>query len=338
MLLQGARAALRRAATPPIDAPRGIASLEQIDINGYPQWVLLRGHDTSLPVLLFVHGGPGSAEMALAHRSMRLLEEHFVCVNWDQRGAGKSFAPGPDPRTMKIAQFVDDTIALIEMLRVRFQQEKVFLAGHSWGTVLTMKVALARPELLHSLVNVSQVVDMRRGEEISYRFVLERAQAAGNAKAVRALRKIGAPPHAHGDVFIQRRWLSEYHGDLHTLDMPGFLSIMLDAPEYTLADTVRFLRGASRTNALVWNELMTVSFLRDVPSLSVPVTFFLGRHDHTAPPELTVELHEAIEAPAKEIVWFEGSAHMPNIEEPEKFQQALVAVAERRSGAARPGR
>jgi pimeloyl-ACP methyl ester carboxylesterase len=162
--------------------------------------------------------------MSLAHRSMNLLEEHFVCVNWDQRGAGKSFAPGPDPRTMRISQFVEDAIALIEVLRERFHQEKVFLVGHSWGTVLAMKVAAARPGLLHALVALSQVVDMRRGEEISYRFVLDSARAAGNAKAVRALEKIGAPPYAGGDLFVQRRWLSEYHGDFHTMDMLDFRS------------------------------------------------------------------------------------------------------------------
>jgi pimeloyl-ACP methyl ester carboxylesterase len=327
LLLQLARASFRRAGTPTINASEGIASLEQVDLNGYPQWVLLRGRNKSKPLLLYVHGGPGSAEMALAHRSMPLLEEHFVCVNWDQRGAGKSFAPGPDPRTMKISRFVDDAIALIELLRARFQQDKVYLVGHSWGTVLAMKVAAARPDLLHALVALSQVVDMQRGEEISYRFVLDRARASGNAKAVRALEKTGAPPYADGDLFIQRRWLSEYHGDLHTLSMLDFLSIMLDAPEYDLGDFIRFFRGAKWTNALVWNELMTVNFLREVPSLSVPVTFFLGRHDRTAPPELAVELHDAIEAPMKEIVWFEGSAHMANIEEPEKFQRELIAIA-----------
>jgi pimeloyl-ACP methyl ester carboxylesterase len=332
MVLQLARAALRRASTPPIGAAEGIASLEQVVLNGHPHWILLRGRDKSMPLLLFVHGGPGSAEMALAHRSMNLLEEHFVCVNWDQRGAGKSFAPKPDPRTMTISQFVDDVIALIEVLRARFHQEKVFLVGHSWGTVLAMKVAAARPDLLHALVAVSQVVDMQRGEKISYGFVLDRARAAGNRKAMRALQKIGAPPYADGDVFIQRRWLSEYHGDFHTMNMLDFLSIMLDAPEYTLGDVIRFVRGARWTNALVWNELMTVSFLKEAPSLSIPVTFFLGRHDRTTPPELSVELHEAIEAPAKGIVWFEGSAHMLNIEEPEKFQRELVAVLTRRPG------
>jgi pimeloyl-ACP methyl ester carboxylesterase len=102
---------------------------------------------------------------------------------------------------------------------------------------------------------------------------------------------------------------------------------VLEAPEYTLRDVVRFIRGAKGANARVWNELMTVSFLRKLPSISVPVTFFLGRHDRTTP-GLAVELRDAMEAPAKRIVWFESSAHMANIEEPEKFQREVIAIAE----------
>jgi pimeloyl-ACP methyl ester carboxylesterase len=332
MLGQVGRAAVRRAATPPIAAPGGIASLEQVDLNGCPQWVLLRGQDASKPVLLFVHGGPGSAEMMFAHFTMKRLEERFVCVNWDQRGAGKSFDPESSPASVRIAQFVDDAIVLIDWLRKRFHREKVLLVGHSWGTVLTMMVAATRPDLLHMLVATSQVVDMPRGEEISYRFVLERARAAGHRKALAALEKIGAPPYADGDVFIQRRWLSHFHGDLHTMDMLDFFSIGLDAPEYTLGDVVRFLRGAKRSNAQVWRELMTVSFLRERPALAVPVYFFLGRHDRTTPPELVVELLDVLEAPSKEIVWFEDSGHMPNIEEPERFQRELIRVAAGRCG------
>lgn len=91
---------------------------------------------------------------------------------------------------------------------------------------------------------------MPRGEEISYRFVRDRAHASGNAKATRALEKIGPPPYANGDVFIQRRWLSAYHGDLHTMNMVDFLSIMLDATEYTLGDVARFIRTAPRATAI----------------------------------------------------------------------------------------
>ena len=81
---------LRGTSTAPIATPNSIAELKQVELNGYPQWVLIRGHDVSNPLFLFLHGGPGESNLWLAHHTMKQLERHFVCVNWDQRGAGKS--------------------------------------------------------------------------------------------------------------------------------------------------------------------------------------------------------------------------------------------------------
>ena len=316
-----------RTFTPPIATPGAVASLEPIDLNGYPQWLLIRGHDVSKPVLLFLHGGPGSAEMWFAHHSMRELEKHFVCVNWDQRGAGKSFRPRPRAGTMTMAQFVDDAITLIHVLLERFQQEKLFLLGQSWGSVLAMKIASARPDLLHGVVGMGQVIDMRRGEEISYNYALASARRANDEKAIRQLEKIGPPPYKGSDLFVQRRWLSQYKGDTWSTDMKGILSIGLAATEYSMGDFIRFFRGVNLSNKLIWNELMSVNLTRDIAELAVPIFFFVGRHDFTTPFELVEAYFKTVKAPSKKLVWFENSAHMPNLEEPDKFQRELVEIA-----------
>src|SRR5689334_13007637 len=113
-----------RTSTPPLRTPNGISELQPVELGGYPQWLLIRGQDVSRPLLLFLHGGPGESNMWLAHYTMKELEKYFVCVNWDQRGTGKSFRPGPNPESMTIDQFVQDTIALIELLLARFGQKK----------------------------------------------------------------------------------------------------------------------------------------------------------------------------------------------------------------------
>jgi pimeloyl-ACP methyl ester carboxylesterase len=258
---------------------------------------------------------------------MRELEKHFVCVNWDQRGAGKSFKTRTPPATMTIGQFVDDAIALIEALLGRFGQKKLFLIGHSWGSVLSIKIAAARPDLLHALVGMGQVVDMKRGEQISYDYALDSARKSNNGKAIRALEKIGPPPYKGDDLFIQRRWLSKFKGDTWSMDIMGVLSIALGSSEYSIADFVRFFTGVKRSVRLMWNQLMDVNFSRDVPELSVPVFFFVGRHDYTTPFELAEAYFESLKAPSKRLVWFENSAHMHNLDEPEKFQKELVEIA-----------
>src|ERR1051326_553298 len=206
-----------RTSTPQMGTPNGIAELQPIELNGYPQWLLIRGQDVSKPLLLFLHGGPGESNMWTAHYAMKELEQHFVCVNWDQRGTGKSFRPGPPPETMTIDQFVKDTIALIELLCARFGQQKILLFGHSWGSILAMKVAAARPDLLHAVIGMGQFVDGKRGEDLSYQYVLERAHAEHNRTAIRSLEQIGAPPYRKDDLFVQRKWLFSFWGGFYVV-------------------------------------------------------------------------------------------------------------------------
>jgi hypothetical protein len=73
--------ALRPATTKPIDAPDAIARLERVSLGGAPQTILVRGNDRSLPVLLYLHGGPGFAHLPLAPSYSDELEKHFVVVH-----------------------------------------------------------------------------------------------------------------------------------------------------------------------------------------------------------------------------------------------------------------
>jgi pimeloyl-ACP methyl ester carboxylesterase len=311
--------------------PNGIAELRPVDLNGYPQWLLIRGQDVSRPLLLFLHGGPGESNMWLAHYTMQELEKFFVCVNWDQRGTGRSFQPGPPAESMTITQFVQDTIALIELLCARFGQQKVLLLGHSWGSVLAMKVAAARPDLLYAVIGMGQVVDMQRGEDLSYRYVLERAYAERNRKAIRLLEQLGgADTYRKDSTFVQRRWLVRYGGMMHALDTGAVVSILLNAPECSIADgigglTMKDMKFSCRRMGA---EIMGVNLLQEIPELCVPVCFFAGRYDYTTPYVLVEQFFARLSAPSKKLTWFEHSAHMSHMEEPDKFQRELIALGD----------
>ena len=84
--------------------------------------------------MLFLHGGPGTANISFARKSQRLIEQDFTVVNWDQRGAGRSYSRHLGPEDMTIDRFVTDAEELVEVLERRFAQEKIFLVGHSWGS------------------------------------------------------------------------------------------------------------------------------------------------------------------------------------------------------------
>jgi pimeloyl-ACP methyl ester carboxylesterase len=122
---------LRRGYTSQYRLAGSIASLEQVTLGGAPQWILIRSVNTNNPVLLFLHGGPGVPTMYLAHDFQKELEPKFVVLQWDRRGAGKSFAAGISSQQMSVSQEINETLELIDQLRARFHQSKLYLVGFS---------------------------------------------------------------------------------------------------------------------------------------------------------------------------------------------------------------
>jgi len=151
-----------------IEGDNAIASLESVQIGGIEQWLSIRSEDKSNPILLYLHGGPGMGYIPLASDFSSLIEKRFVVVHWDQRGGGKTCGSDTPNSTLNIEQYLTDTFELVNYLRKRFNQQKIYLVGHSWGSVLGVKMAQGYPELFHAYVGLGQVVDMNRGETISY--------------------------------------------------------------------------------------------------------------------------------------------------------------------------
>lgn len=330
-LLPGSIFRIMRTYTPAIDTPNGIAEYKSVVLNGHPQRLLIRGQDVSKPLLLYIPGGPGESNIWAAHRTMRELEAHFVCVNWDPRGAPKSLNPPPPPGTMTMDQHLRDTVTLIEFLLRRFGQKKLLLIGHSWGSTLAMKVAAVHPELLYAVVGMGQEVDRERGEELSYQYVLEQARADHNRKAVAELERLGgSDTFGKSGRFVQRLWLMHYGGIVHTGGFMQTISTLLEATEYSFVDCIRYARleGTKFCIPLMSDELMHMNLLEEIRQLAIPVFIFEGRYDHTAPAELAEEFYRALRAPFKKLVWFAQSGHPPDFEEPEKFQRELIAIGD----------
>src|SRR3954467_9239299 len=205
-------------ATPKIDArrhPNGIAALEQVPVNETRQWVLIRSENATNPVVLFVHGGPGTSWLALMRRNTQPLESHFTVVNWDQRRAGKSFAAGRDDTGMTMRQFVNDVIDLSTYLARRFDKRKILLVGHSWGSAIGLLAVSRAPDLFSAYVGIGQVSSMAEGERISYDWTLEQAMKAVDHASARRLTQVGPPPYRGTN------WRSKYLTERRILGKQG---------------------------------------------------------------------------------------------------------------------
>jgi pimeloyl-ACP methyl ester carboxylesterase len=317
--------ALVPAGTAPIEGERAIAALERVTLGGFEQTILVRGQDRANPVLLFVHGGPGFAQLPIAARYSDQLERHFVVVHWDQRGAGASCA-GTDFAAVTRERIVADALELSEQLGQRFGGDgRVFLLGHSWGSVVGALAVQQRPELFHAYVGLGQVVNGRRNEELSLEFVRAQARRRGDAEALAELSRIQPPYHTQEELGTQRRWLNAYRGSIHAMERAReAIPAALFGREYTLATRLHFFSCFQRSIDRLWDGLDGFDALTQIPRLEVPVYLFTGRHDWNTPFPLIEEWAARLEAPHVEIVWFGGAGHVPPLEVPEEFQRRLI--------------
>lgn len=297
-----------------------IDKIEKLTIGGITQWISLRSDNIKNPIILFLHGGPGTAQISFSRKSQKRLEDSFLVINWDQRGAGRSYSRSLQKDDMKIERFIEDAVELIEYLLKRFGQEKVYLVGHSWGTIIGAYVTAKKPDLIQAYIAIGQIVDMERGELISYQFTLDEARRLNNKKAIQQLEKIGPPPYAKlSDAGIQRDWLSKFHGAVYEGSLLGTILKNISIRDLRPLDIIRFVAGAMLSLSTLEDEQNKVKLLQDVPEMKVPVYFCCGRRDYNVPFELVIEYAERLKAPQKRIIWFDHSAHLPNFEEPELF-------------------
>lgn len=201
--------------------PGGIERLEKVRIGGIDQWVSIRGNNPDNPVLLMLHGGPGWVSMPTSWYFQRGWEEYFTVVQWDQRGAGKTYTENDPARiapTMTRAQMIEDAEQLVGWLRHEFDKDKIFVLGHSWGSYLGMELVRRKPQWLHAYIGMGQMIDAPESERRGWAWALAKARQDGNAEAIADLMSVA--PYAQGktavpvaNVMKQRKWLNYYGGN-----------------------------------------------------------------------------------------------------------------------------
>jgi len=325
--------------TPPITAsngaprPESIASLEKVRLGGEDQWLILRGQDVNKPVLLFLSGGPGASEAARVLRFNQDLEEHFVVAIWEQRGCGKSYPAGAPLKALTVERYTSDLVELAEMLRARFDEQKIYLVGHSWGTIIGVRAAQARPDLFHAYVGTAQMVNVLETDRIIYRLVLDHARQNGDTAFVQTLEAQGEPPYLGKSPI--RPYSTIFGREYQIFEVPkikneeyrregDILLLMLKQPEYGWLDRVYYLLGLMNTFNVVYPQLQEMDFRLDAAELEVPVYLVQGRHDLNNPSELPEDYYQKLKAPLKRWIVFKESGHGMIWEEADRFTDLMV--------------
>ncbi len=312
--------------------PGSIAVIETVRINGLDQRMIIRGIDTTKPVLLYLHGGPGDPEFPFVHRFNPGIENLFVVCYWDQRGAGLSYSKDIPPETMNLNQFVDDAGKVTEYLLHKFKRKKIFLLGHSWGTMLGSYTIKKFPEYYNAFIAVGQVGNQENAEILSYKFVLNKAIELEDSRAIAALQEIGPPPYANPKeelkrMTTERKYVIRYGGAVkHGSFYPRAVTTLAFCNEYKLLDKFNYLRGMNFTKSYLWSVVMKTNLFKTIPSQKIPVYILQGTHDYETTYKVAKEYFDSLNAPVKKFYPFDNSAHSPIFEEPEKFQKILKEI------------
>lgn len=323
--------------TPPIlgengkPQPGSITSLEKVTLNDSKQWITIRGKNQWNPVLLFLSGGPGGSQLAATRTQLKELEDHFVVVNWDQPGSGKSYDSVPR-KSLTPERYVSDAYELTQYLRKRFNQEKIYVLGESWGSALGIMLVQKYPQLFNSFMGTGQMVAFLDTEIYDYNLAMKLAEDKGDSKTAEKLKLQGPPPYFGKDVTWKSAtylmYLSNQMAKNPSISNPGYNTLGdLAGPEYGLFDKINYLRGVVYTFNHVYPQLYETDLRKEALKINVPVYFLEGRHDVNAPTVMAEEYFNLLESPHKELIWFEHSGHSPWINERDSFVDTVVKLS-----------
>jgi pimeloyl-ACP methyl ester carboxylesterase len=311
-----------------IATPKAINEAGYVRLGGIDQWVQIRGQDRDNPVLLCVHGGPGGTWLPVT-RLFLPWEKEFTVVFWDQRGAGKTLKStgAAIASTMTIERMTQDGIELAEHLHTRLGQKKIVLLGHSFGSVLGVRMAKLRPDLFLAFVGTGQVGDLPRSMAQEFTRVQASARAARDAEAVAALERLGPPPYRNlRQVAAFFELTGKYQPAADTAAFAALKrSLLSPPPGYSLGDELSRMRGFMAVPPwALYDELLNTRLASLGPDFKLPVFIIQGGQDTVTPLALAQEYFAAIQAPHKEMAVLADGGHFAVWSHADAFLAELV--------------
>ena len=288
-----------------LSAQKTVDTATYVSIGGIKQYIAIKGKDKSLPLLLFLHGGPGGSVMHYADRFTNRLQNHFLVVQWDQRETAKTLELNQSSPPLSLKLFQDDAYEMVVTLLRTFGREKLYLVGHSWGTALGFHIARNHPDLLYAYIPIGAMVNQLESERIALAWMKQKALKDHNQEAIGEMNEIRVPFENGAQLFWHRKWLLTMSGS------PKMLS-----RDYVEAWADRWLN--------VFNEASKDNRMETTPAMGCPVYFFAGRTDYQTNSDLVEKYYQKLRAPKKAFYWFERSGHSIPTSEAELMQSLII--------------
>lgn len=296
-----------------------------LNLNGARQYVLICG-DSSKPILLMVHGG--NPQTAYFKRYNSDLEKYFLVVYWEQRGCGKSYSKSINQDSITLDNHIADAYALTRYLKEEFSKEKIFILGHSMGSLIAIKTVEKYPNDFIAYVGVSQMTDQEQSDKLAIEHLAQKATQKNDGKTLKRIRKFADMP-IEKDTVLKRLKLGQkamlkYGGFLYDTTFVGMFKMgilpLFTTKIYSFADMINVFRLSKARLYLSYQH----NVLKDVKSFKIPIYLLHGKEDYLLSFTLAKEFYERLAVDKKEFITFEYSAHLLPFEEADRFNKVVI--------------
>jgi pimeloyl-ACP methyl ester carboxylesterase len=295
-----------------------------ITIGGIEQWVTVRGDDRRHPVLLLLHGGPGDVQSPFVS-TYAPYEKDFVLVQWDQRGAGRTFEKN-GAAGVTLEKLIADGIDLAEQLHTRFPRAPLIPFGHSWGSIIETGMVQQRPDLFAAYVGTGQVTAWADLVQFQFDFLKQRYKDKGDTAALVALEAIGTPDPKNVDQYFG--FSRPIRQNMKAPDTAWLAGMRGVSSANGVTETARKAIGDGMIAP--GRALIGASVATDLPATAttfkVPYYVIQGRHDLFSPTPLVEAYFSKVSAPKKRLIIIEDAGHFALATHQAEVIAALEAV------------
>lgn len=319
------------------DRDKGIQENEYIEINGIRQFIQIRGNDKKNPIVLFIHGGPGSPHAFISHYYQKDLEDYFTFVNWDQRDCGRTYFANDGNEAANMELMYEDLELIVDNILEKFGQDKLIIMGHSWGSIIGSQYAQDHPDKTLHYVGIGQVWTFKEGEELATAEAVKRAEDDGrqeDAKKIQeAFDKVQESVRANKldmEALLGYRGLTTGKELVSPNVMPMYKSMWLGitSPNMNIDDIRWFLKlaGDNKLYISLYHQVFSDALNFDLKRMhfSVPVTIIMGKDDWTTPMILSEKYIGDLDAPNKELYIIDKAGHAPYLDQREEFSRLVL--------------
>lgn len=293
-----------------------ISELCSFELDGYEQKVLIEGKRKDSPIVITLHGGPGTPiPFSVGCRGLfPEFTNNYIMVYWDQLGCGINNYVIDD--TFSIESFVQMTEELVEYIKKKFPNNKVLIFSTSWGSILSAKLLERNPHAVDAVITCGQIVkNVFICEEVKNAL----CQRGIPKKKLERINNITVENFTGKDLQLisdsLRKYTDAYQNKTGAKAPIGpIIKGLITSPDYKMKDFKAIMVNGYMKNTSLWNEILRLNLTEQLKKVEIPYIILQGDTDIVASTQTVKELVSISNNTNLRYKIVANTGHMPGVE------------------------